>query len=67
MLGLFYPYRYAYSTVNTFPGSVGAAFPAFKVYIVSYINNNNCEVLLAAIIHRPDAPLASQERKESEN
>ena len=28
-------------------------------------SNNNSEVLLGAIIHRPDAPLASQERKES--
>ena len=26
-------------------------------------NNNYSEVLLGAIIHRPDAPLASQERK----
>ena len=30
-------------------------------------NNNNSEVLLGANIHRPDAPLASQEREESEN
>ena len=30
-------------------------------------NNNNSELLLGAIIHRPDAPLASQERKESDN
>ena len=30
-------------------------------------NNNNSEVLLGTIIHRPNAPLASQERKESEN
>ena len=30
-------------------------------------NNKNSEVLLGANIHRPDAPLASQERKESEN
>ena len=30
-------------------------------------NNNNSEVLLGAIIQWPDAPLASQERKESEN
>ena len=29
-------------------------------------NNNNSEVLLGANIHRPDAPLASQEREESE-
>ena len=28
---------------------------------------NNSEVLLGANIHRPDAPLASQEREESEN
>ena len=26
-------------------------------------NNNNSEVLLGANIHRPDAPLASQERE----
>ena len=49
-------------------------------YVVNtqYNNNNkkkkkkkkkkkNSEVLLGAIIHRLDAPLASQERKESEN
>ena len=30
-------------------------------------NNNNSELLLGANIHRPDASLASQERKESEN
>ena len=27
--------------------------------------NNNSEVLLCAIIHRPDAPLTSQGRKET--
>ena len=30
-------------------------------------NNNNSEALLGANIHRPDVPLASQEREESEN
>ena len=30
-------------------------------------NSNDSEFLLGAIIHRPDAPLASQEEKESEN
>ena len=30
-------------------------------------NNNNSEVLLGANIHRPDPPMASQEREESEN
>ena len=35
--------------------------------LLAYNNNNNSAVLLGANIHRPDAPLASQERKESEN
>ena len=35
--------------------------------IMEQDNNNNSEVLLGANIYRPDAPLASQEREESEN
>ena len=36
---------------------------SYHLYSIEYNNNNNSEVLLGAIIHRPDAPLASQERK----
>ena len=38
-----------------------------RVFDFNNNNNNNSEVLLGANIHRPDAPLASQEREESEN
>ena len=37
------------------------------VCVLNNNNNNNSEVLLGANIHRSDAPLASQEREESEN
>ena len=39
----------------------------FNVIFYFIISYNNSEVLLGANIHRPDAPLASQEREESEN
>ena len=35
----------------------------YEMHLIIIIINNNSEVLLGAIIHRPDAPLASKERK----
>ena len=49
--------------------SLFSLIPSHIITLYRYFinNNNNSEVLFGANIHRPDAPLASQERKESEN
>ena len=49
-------------SLNHISGGSSNVLPIRYVY-----NNNNSEVLLGAKIHRPYAPLASQEREESEN
>ena len=48
-------------------GNVDLQIVSYKSTWKQFNNNNNSEVLLGANIHRPDAPLASQEREESEN